>query len=94
MGETNDSQVNAAAAKILHRTHAEDTTKGAGNGVPGNNDPMGGVESGVISRNAPRQLNPMGKALAVVLSVLLVVTCWNTYALEEARDMIVGDAVP
>ncbi len=53
------------------------------------------LQQGVISRNAPRQLSPMGKALAWVLSVLLVLTCWNTYALEEAKRMIIGDdAVP
>ena len=37
----------------------------------------------------------MGKAIAVVLSVLLVLTCWNSYSIEEARRMIIGDdAVP
>lgn len=54
-----------------------------------------GASAGVISHNAPRQLNPMGKAIAVVLSVLLVLTCWNSYSIEEARRMIIGDdAVP
>lgn len=54
-----------------------------------------GASAGIISHNAPRQLNPMGKAIAVVLSVLLVLTCWNSYSIEEARRMIIGDdAVP
>ena len=30
-----------------------------------------GASAGVISHNAPRQLNPMGKAIAVVLVLLL-----------------------
>lgn len=47
--------------------------------------------AGVVSRNAPRQLSPMGKAISVVLSVLLVLTTWNSYSIEEARSMIIGD---
>ncbi len=47
--------------------------------------------SGIVSRNAPRQLNPMGKVIASVLSVLLVLTCWNSYSIEEARRMVIGD---
>lgn len=47
--------------------------------------------SGVVSRNAPRQLNPFGKVIASVLSVLLVLTCWNSYSIEEARRMVIGD---
>ena len=47
--------------------------------------------NGVISRNAPRQLNPFGKAIACVLSVLVALTTWNASSIEVAREMIIGD---
>lgn len=46
---------------------------------------------GVVSRNAPRQLNPFGKVIACVLSVLVALTTWNSYSIEVAREMIIGD---
>lgn len=94
MGERSEREVKgvfSAAKASATRTHRDDTDKAQ----PGINDyPLEGGANGVVSRNAPRQLNPFGKAVALVLSVLLVVTTWNTYAIEEVRDMIVGDATP
>lgn len=51
----------------------------------------GYAPQGVISRNAPRQLKPFGKVVACTLSVLLVLTTWNSVSIAEAREMIVGD---
>lgn len=52
------------------------------------------VGTSVISGRT-RQLTPFGKVIAVTLSVLLFLTTWNTYSIEEARHLIIGDdAVP
>ena len=48
------------------------------------------VGTSVISGRT-RQLSPFGKVIAVTLSVLLFLTTWNTYSIEEARHLIIGD---
>lgn len=47
--------------------------------------------NGVISTNAPRALSPFNKVIACVLSVLVALTTWNSYSIEEARELIIGD---
>lgn len=52
-----------------------------------NNDAAGAL----APQSRTRQLTPFGKVIAVTLSVLLFLTTWNTYSIEEARHLIIGD---
>ncbi len=48
-------------------------------------------QSGLSMGTSPRQLNLAGKVLAVVLSVLIGLTSWNSLSIAEARSIIIQD---